>query len=1370
MRAIHTCFGALLVSALVLPAGSAGARDARLISSSDKTISFEVAVPPLKIVPEEAGQVRVFLDGYGTFSPPGAFELPGKTFRVAIPLDVAPRVFATVIEEERLGPLRIARVPGERLIEGENGIPVTERYVPPDPWINGGAPELCAAGEPSFMGRQRVLPIRINPLALDEGGARLVRRFSITVVFEEQRGPVTTGLAATPPLSGVWKRLYDDLLVNPNDVSKFRKSLERPQRTGARAQTGKQLKIRIPETGIYTIPADSLIAAGLSTGLSTGEIALRRIYYDDTAVDLMRRVDVPILIVEDPATNDGIFNGRDILVFYALGVKDDPDARDQEAAYTDNSILWLEEQVAGVLMNPEILAETGAGSMPMPQSDAVMNNRKDTYFMRNVLAGDTDFYFITGPNPKEVSLPFTLHTPFSSGTFSVVVRTEGNERSGLTPTLTFSVRNTGGTHQIGTGTFTGMQKKTFTFAGSPAAWLVDGQNELVITCGIDYTYLVNDFTLTYPRLCRAYENMLELSVKPSVETQNFEIGGFSVDHGFLIEITDPHAPAYQELAPGDFVPAGGGYQTSFNIEAVASRRFVVLGAGAGARLPVANISVDAPSQLREEAGPYSVLAIYHRDFQQRAGQYVDWRTGQGYRVLKADVEDIFDEFNGGLTSPYAIKRFIQYGFDRWGVEFVVLVGDGSNDHKRVFLGNPPDQRGSPPDFVPSYSYCVGVSGEFYDEVIASDKWYAFLDDNLGSSPGAPPFGGSNAGSAAGEASPAGMLQNDRYPDVIVGRLPVGTDTEARALLNKIRRFEEPAPDDSWRRRIVLCADDAWSGRGNDYLYRSYEQAFEWSTDTCRSHIESALPGGFGVEKLYLARWTDPIHPTNQESGPAVWSKSERVTRETFTPALVRELNKGCLFFLFQGHANRSLLTSEGAFGTYTQYNDLSSLTTSIPNVFMGFGCHMSEFAKDLELNFASVDGPNGDCFTEQLLFKPGAGAVATYASDAFEYLSENAILCNQISKNFFRTPPADSVEPGKQYTGAHWIFGEAVMKSEIEHIDQTLYGVEMALRYHILGDPLLRIDPGPPLLRLAADWGDGYRDISPDSVRARNGANLIKLRLTASDVVAIGRITLQVNGQDWTDSMEVTPLVDPDRTYARSYQADLDYTVDPAHELLVFKVFTPGGREAGLLELPIVTRMRLLYNDYLEVLPNSEVPPTGTFHLTVDFPAYLSQEPVLLIDGIAQNDVHFSVPDAQDSLRWEAVFERTLPAGKCVMTVKTGEFSQDIAFNVTGNKLAVDAFSFPNPFSRETNIVYTLNLAVDAATIDIYNVSGVLVRSLELPPDKLNAAILPSPHSILWDGRDLAGDRVANGTYIYVIHIDRGGDSIDIKGKSVKLE
>ena len=160
---------ALLV--LVAFAGAAEAREdgARLVSSAGGAITFQVTVPGAGIVPASGGTVRLVIDGYGTFSPPGAVELPGRTFRVAIPPIGEPRVSTTVIEEERLGPLNLFRVPGERFIEGENGIPITEQYYPPDPWANGGGLPLVEALPASFMGRQRILPIRINPLVIDSG-------------------------------------------------------------------------------------------------------------------------------------------------------------------------------------------------------------------------------------------------------------------------------------------------------------------------------------------------------------------------------------------------------------------------------------------------------------------------------------------------------------------------------------------------------------------------------------------------------------------------------------------------------------------------------------------------------------------------------------------------------------------------------------------------------------------------------------------------------------------------------------------------------------------------------------------------------------------------------------------------------------------------------------------------------------------------------------------------------------------------------------------------------------------------------------------------------------------------------------------------
>ncbi len=1276
------------------------------------------------------GGVRVAMHGYGSFSPPGAVEIPGKTFHVAIPLYGVPHLAAYVLEEEVLGDLQLSRVPGERLLRGENDFPRTEIFYPPDPWADTGMPPMVSAGRPCFMGRQRVLPVKVNPLILGRGGARLVRRLSVTVNIVGGAVVRDVEPSLAPPPWGVWDRLYRDLLVNPDDVSRFVKPL-RPRRAVRRPyDETKRFKILVPETGIYAMRADSLIASGFSPGLSTDGFALKKFYYDESEPGLAREVDIPMLVIEENSPGDGIFGGEDLLIFSALGIKDDADAGDIDAAFTDDNVIWLEEGVAGEIMQEDSLPPPASWDSVTVPFRAVCKVRKDIYYLKNAKVGSSDFYFINGMVESEAVIPFVIHNPAGSGEFfSLSVRIQGVKNVGSPQNLTFAVRNSSATYDLGSGSISSREEATFNFDDKPNERLVDGENELVIGSDVPYGFLVNDFTVTYKGLLVAHDDMLEFSISNFVGTKAAKITGFNADSGVLIEVTDPANPIFYVLSQDYF------HQDTLilNLTAPTERSFIALGEGAGGHIPNNRILKDKSSHLRDESGPFNTLIVSHRDFIDTMAVYSSWRKNQGYRILTADAEDVYDEFNGGLPSCSAIKRFIKYGVDHWGVEFVLLVGDSNEERKRVF-------KKTPQDFVPTYTYCMDVLGEYDNEVVASDKWYTFLDDDT----------------------------LDRYMDVFLGRFPVGIEVELRAMLFKLRNFEKPGLHDTWRRRVILFADDAWSGRLNQYRYDDGEERFEWSMDLTGTGIESALPGGFDIKRLFLSRWTDGAHPNKSEYGAEVYSRANDSTRTYFTPFLADRLNEGCLFFSFQGHANRSTLTTEAGFATFQQYDDLNRLNAyNMPHIFIGLGCHLSDFARMSELS-RMYDGPNGDCFSEQILFKPGAAAVGAYASTAYEYLGENAVFCERIHEVIFQGPPIDSVPPRKEYTGAHWVLGSLLAKAELQQIHNTpSFGYDQVLRYLLLGDPMLNIDPGPPLMRLEANWGAGWKEVSCDSLRARNGTNECTLRFTASDVVALGEVTLEVGGEPC--SLTITKLNDQGETFARAYRADVDYTIRLGDELLVFEVKTPGGREAGILEIPIETNIRLFYNDYLEILPMGESPPTGTFRIEVDFPAYLSQKPVLLLNGHELEDAHFAV-DPQDSLHWKAEFPMSFHSGMQFLTVKVGEYSKDFVFTVIGNEFVLNAFNFPNPFQEGTNIVYALNLPADAGRIDIFNVSGRLVRTLAIQRSQLDAARYPKPHSIYWDGRDLAGDRVANGTYIYVVQMERGGASFNFKGKSVKLE
>ncbi len=1352
---------------------SAAGTGAKLIRSDASSVTFEISVPQPRLESGADG-MRVVIAGYGTFSPPGAPVLPGRAFHVAVPPEGNPSLSWTVTESEALGPLSLARVMAERFVRyGDDGIPVTEVFLPEDPW-NGVVPlEAVTITGPAMMGRQRVLPVRVCPLMRQDGSYSLARKITVTVSFGSSSGaaPDRPGPAGMQ-LSGAWKRMYERVLVNPSDTGRLISPLKSRPALRSPQVPDKKMKIKIPETGVYSVRADSLIASGLSPSLSNNGFALKKLYFDENEPDLIRETDIPYRVIKGSGSAADIFEGDDLLVFFARGVKDDVEAGDTMAVFNTYNLIWLYEDVAGAVMPDGPGFPSGTGLL-LPNFIHDEKSRKDTYYNKYVRAGMKDFNYAAAPARDEVTVPFAAHDVEQGSIFSIHVRIVGAIKNNPSQTLDFYIRNSGGTTwAIGSGFVPSTEAKVFDFDMITSNKLAEGANEIVVTSREEtYGFLINDAVVKYSRKTAAYDDYLDFTVRQDLGSRRVEVSGFSGQDGYVVELTDPDSPVFYEIPADSFSADGGSYTMRLTIPATADRRFVALGRGAGMHISNIWISheVNTPGRLVNYPGPYNTLVIAHADFLPLTGsdylaQYIAWREAQGYRILSADVADVYDEFNGGLVSAEAIRRFIRYGVENWGVEFVMLVGDASEDHRRLMIGDPPETSGSPPDYLPSYTYSVNVIGRDKDEVVASDKYFAFLDE-------VPPSGFGYAASEAVQPSGGSDIQYlpaAAYPDVIVGRLPVGREIELRALLTKMYRFEEPDGSDAWRRTMVLFSDDAWSGYLSSYKYHSIEHHFEYGMDSVAVKIEESLPGGFDIERLHLSRWTDGVHD-DLTGGSDILRESTDSTRRYFTPYLNRKLNEGCLFFSFQGHASRSNFCTEAGFSNFSQYQDVDSLRSDRTHILFGVGCHISDFSLMMEYSMSGLHGPYGDCITEQLLFKSRAGAVGTYASTGFEYLLENKYFCTTVHEVLFQRPPADGIPPANTQTGARWILGEAFTAGEIEHLGTASYAYGQIYRYVLLGDPMLRIDPGPPLMALAADWGDGMREIPADTLRSHSSTNTCSLMFSASDVVALGDIEFSVDGEDRTGDLTITRTVDEGLDFARGYEARLDYTVSLDEESLVFRVHSPDGMETGIKELHVALSM-MLYNGSMAIPPGGDSPSRGEFLFDLRFPVWLDSAPRIMLDRSNLEGVSVQAPDPQDSTAWEARFTQTLAAGDHVLTVSVDEFEADYPFHVGGSGLVMDAFNFPNPFDDGTNICYSLNIDSDAGFIRIFNVSGILIREITIPRNLLGAAQPGAPNAVWWDGRDLAGDRVANGTYIYVIEIEKDGGSVSYTGKAVRLE
>ncbi|MEY2899121.1 MAG: hypothetical protein RL138_1174, partial [Bacteroidota bacterium] len=111
-----------------------------------------------------------------------------------------------------------------------------------------------------------------------------------------------------------------------------------------------------------------------------------------------------------------------------------------------------------------------------------------------------------------------------------------------------------------------------------------------------------------------------------------------------------------------------------------------------------------------------------------------------------------------------------------------------------------------------------------------------------------------------------------------------------------------------------------------------------------------------------------------------------------------------------------------------------------------------------------------------------------------------------------------------------------------------------------------------------------------------------------------------------------------------------------------------------------------------------------------------------------------------------------------------GDLSYEIGFNVITNSSITQVMNYPNPFTTSTRFVFTLTGSVlpDYFKIQIFSVSGKMVRELTLNELGLDLHIGRNISTYAWDGTDQYGDPLGNGVYFYRVVTKLDGQNMDI--------
>ncbi|MGM0565801.1 MAG: type IX secretion system sortase PorU [Bacteroidota bacterium] len=299
-------------------------------------------------------------------------------------------------------------------------------------------------------------------------------------------------------------------------------------------------------------------------------------------------------------------------------------------------------------------------------------------------------------------------------------------------------------------------------------------------------------------------------------------------------------------------------------------------------IPIGRVS---NQNLHGISGNTNYIIITPEFLQDQAVRLADFhRSENGLNTKVVLLKHIYNEFSSGMQDISAIRDFLKSVYDKDssgdGLQYVLLFGDGSFDHKDIIEENT--------NIVPTYQTPNSLHPV---TSYTTDDFFGFLDEGEGD------------------------FSNDAL-DIGIGRLPIATVEEAREAVDKILHYAsgEEAVMKPWRNVITFVADDE---DGNSHLNQANSLA---------EYVRSNYPE-YNVEKIYFDAYQQVSTPGGKRYPDVTESINTRV-------------ESGALFVNYTGHGGEVGLAHERVLGipdieNWSNYDRLP--------VFVTATCEFSRF-------------------------------------------------------------------------------------------------------------------------------------------------------------------------------------------------------------------------------------------------------------------------------------------------------------------------------------------------------------------------------------------------------------------------------------------
>lgn len=1102
--------------------------------------------------------------------------------------------------------------------------------------------------------------------------------------------------------------------------------------------SGDWYKIGVPKTGVYKIDFAYLTSIGVNTnGLNPNHINIYGNHMPQMPINngAYRPDDLLKNSIYIQGDGDNSFDNGDYVMFYATG----PNVESIASGQINTAVNWLDslnyyfihidasdapKRVAtgSVSANPVTHNVNSFNDVAIHELNEVnliksgtrwLGEHFDIELQKNISVSLKD---VNTSVPVQLKTVSAYHIP--SGTSSLNVTINGSQVDNIA-------------YSSGIGPYT--EAKVIT---SDVSYSTSSTNQNIVldfsrtnpssTAWLDY------MQFNYDRIATLNSEQILIRDLSTVGIGNVvEYSVSSASSGtFFWEVTDP---ANAAAVPGNL--SGSTY--TFALDADSLRSIAAFNSN---QTYVPTFIESVPNQDLHALPQCDYVIVTNKLLKPQAIRLAQLHKDLGETVFVLEIQQIYNEFSGGIADPVAIRWLMKMFYDRAGGDpalmpkSLCLFGDGSYDPLNRIEGNN--------YLIPTYNNSDNDNDIDYVDSYTSDDFFAMLDDN--------------------ETMTAADMM-----DIGVGRIPVSDLLTAEQVVNKINHYinfgsyhygntqgvqcDASGYSNSfgdWRNRIVLMADDENSGQ--------FVNDCEELSDSC----ERLYPE-MNVVKIYLDAYQQIV-----TSGGQRYPDVEE--------AINQNMNQGALVFNYVGHGGETGLTLERSvtIDMIENWINVNNMT-----IFISATCE-----------FARFDDPERVSAGERTLITPFGGAVSLLTTTRLVYISTNTALVRNLYTVLFL-----------EENGLPLTLGDISARTK----NLTSAFDENKRNFTVLGDPALRIGKAKPMIvtdsingisitgatdtlkalstiTLSGHVGNtsgsvlpGYNGIVYPTVYDKRKINYtlgqdpnspVLPFDTQNNIIYKGKATVK-NG-----FFKFTFVVPKDINYTFGKGKISYYSNDANSNNYGFDttIVVGGVDPNGVVdnEGPDIT---IYMNDPTFVnggitdanpLFIAEVSDENGINTTGNG---IGHDIILYLDGNTADPIvlnNFYEADLDTYQSGKVSYQLSdLSPGPHTATFKVWDVNNNSAETVLEFTVIEDEdlgishlLNYPNPFTTNTDFYFEHNQCCTPmdVKIEIFTVSGKLVKTII---ENINTISFRS-EPINWNGRDEYGDKLARGVYVYRLSIE----------------